>query len=112
MKQKEVVTVELHDEELNRFSKSEYVIISRDEYSRLSKQFLACEIVYSEDIKPYLIPISVRGLRRNSKVNTLSIHTLKKKSNSDTTHECIGGISNKEFLKIAQAVSLNFNFPI
>src|SRR5699024_2614496 len=108
--QKGVITVELYNKEFNRYSKSEYVIISRDEYNRVTKQFLACKIVYSKNVKPYIVPIKVSGLRRNSKVNTLNIHTIKQSSNSDPTHKFIGEISNKEFLKIAQAVYLNFNF--
>lgn len=89
-----------------------YVIISRNEYNSVTKQFLACKTVYSKNVKPYLAPIKVSGLRRNSKVNTLNIHTLKQRSNSDLTHEFIGEITNKEFLKIAQAVSLKINFPL
>ena len=75
--QKGVITVELYNKEFNRYSKSEYVIISRDEYNRVTKQFLACKIVYSKNVKPYIVPIKVSGLRRNSKVNTLNIHTIK-----------------------------------
>lgn len=110
--QKGVITVDLYNKEFNRYSNSEYVIISRNEYNSITKQFIACEIVYSENIKPYLVPIKVSGLRRNSKVNTLNIHTLNHSNNSDLTHELIGEITNKEFMQIAQAVSLNFNFPL
>jgi len=110
--QKGVITVELYNKEFNRYSKSEYVIISRNEYNSVTKQFLACKIVYSKNVKPYIVPIKVSGLRRNSKVNTLNIYTLKQSSNSDPTHKLIGEITNKEFLMIAQAVSLNFNFPL
>lgn len=110
--QKEIISVELYNEGLDRHSKSDYVVISRDEYNRVTKQFLACEIVYAEDVKPYFIPIKVTGLRRNSKVNTLNIYTVKKNSGSDTPQEHIGEVSNKEFLQIAQAFQLNFNFPI
>ncbi|XJS10169.1 type II toxin-antitoxin system PemK/MazF family toxin [Aerococcaceae bacterium WGS1372] len=111
MKQKEVVTVELYDNESNSFKKSEYVVISRDEYHSLTKRSLACEIVYSDATEPFIIPIKVSGLRRTARVNTLLIYTLKQGNGSKSTHEFIGEISNKEFLKIAQAVSLNFNFP-
>lgn len=111
-KSKGVITVELYNKELNRYSKSEYVIISRNEYNSVTRQFLACKIVYSKNVKPFIVPIKVSGLRRNSKVNTLNIHTLRQGSNSDPTYEFIGEITNKEFLMIAQAVSLNFNFPL
>ena len=109
--QKGVIKVDFYNNELNRYSKSEYVIISRKEYNSVTKQSLACEIVYSTNVKPYLVPIKVSGLRRNSKVNTLNIHTLQS-GDSNSTHEFIGEITNKEFLMIAQAVSLNFNFPL
>lgn len=110
--QKGVITVEMYKKEFNRYSKSEYVIISRNEYNSVTKESLACKIVYSKNVKPYLVPIKVSGLRRNSKVNTLNTHTLNHSCNSDLTHELIGEITNKEFLMIAQAVSLNFNFPL
>ena len=51
VKQKEVISVELYNDELDRHSKSEYVVISRDEYNSVMKQFLACEIVYAEETK-------------------------------------------------------------
>jgi|SRR5690625_394212 len=112
VKQKEIISVELHNEELDRHSKSEYVVMSRDEYNSATKQFLACEIVYAEEVKPYLLPINVTGLRRNSKVNTLNVYTIKKNSESDVSQEHISKVSNKEFLQIAQAFELNFNFQI
>src|SRR5699024_12865913 len=110
--QKGVITVELYNKEFNRYSKSEYVIISRNEYNSVTKQFLACKIVYSKNVKPYIVPIKLSGLRRNSKVNTLNIYTLKQSSNSESTHKLIGVITNKVFLIIPQAVSLNFNLPL
>lgn len=84
--QKGVITVDLYNMEFNRYSKSEYVIISRGEYNILTKQFLACRIVYSKNVEPYLVAIKVSGLRRNSKINTLNIHTLKQSGNSGATH--------------------------
>lgn len=110
--QKSVISVEFYDEKLDRYSKSEYVVISRDEYNSLTKQLLVCELVYTEDVKSYFVPIKVSGLRRNSKVYTFNIYTLSKLNSNDLTYEFIGSVSNQEFLKIAQAVSLNFNFPI
>lgn len=110
VKQKEVISVELYNDELDRHSKSDYVVISRDEYNSVMKQFLACEIVYTEETKAYFIPIKVTGLRRNSKVNTLNVYTIKKNINSNESQEQIGEVSNKEFLQIAQAFELNFNF--
>jgi len=110
VKQKDVISVELYNDELDRHSKSEYVVISRDEYNSVTMQLLACEIVYSEETKPYLIPIKVTGLRRNSKVNTLNVNTIKKNSELTESQEHIGEVSNKEFLQIAQAFELNFNF--
>src|SRR5699024_12169682 len=96
IKQKGIITDELYNKEFNRYSKSEYVIISRNENNSVTKQFLACKIVYSKNVKPYIVPIKVSGLRRNSKVNTLNIYTLKKSSNSDQTHEVIIEIKKKE----------------
>lgn len=110
--QKAVISVELYNHKLDQFSKSEYVIISRNEYNALTKQILVCQIVYNEKVKSYLIPIKVRGLRRNSKVYTFNIYTLNKIKSLDSSYENIGTILNQKFLKIAQAVSLNFNFPI
>src|SRR5699024_4690314 len=110
--QKGVITVELYNKEFNRYSKSEYVIISRNEYNSVTKQFLACKIVYSKNVKPYIVPIKVSGLRRNSKVDTLDIYTLKQRSNSDPTHILIGEITYKDFLMTAQVASLTSNFPL
>lgn len=112
VKQKEIVTVELYNDEFDRHSKSEYVVISRDEYNSVTKQFLACEIIYSEETKPYFIPIKITGLRRNSKVNTLNVYTIKKTNEFDVSLEHVSEVSNKEFLQIAQAFKLNFNFQI
>src|SRR5699024_11694071 len=110
--QKGVITVELYNKEFNRYSKSEYVIISRNEYNSVTKQFLACKIVYSKNVKPYIVPIKVSGIRRNSKVNTLNIYTLKQSSNYDQTHKLISESTNKEILMIAQADSLHFKFTL
>lgn len=55
--QKGVITVDLYNKEFNCYSKSEYIIISRKEYNILTKQLLVCKIVYSKNIKPYLVPI-------------------------------------------------------
>lgn len=64
VKQKEIIAVELHDKELNRYSKTEYAVISREEYNKVTKHFVACEVVYSTNIRPYFIPIKVTGLRK------------------------------------------------
>ena len=112
MKQKDVISVESYDEVLDRYSKTEYVVLSRDEYNVVMKQILACKIIYITDVKPYFIPIRIPGLRRNSKVNTLNIYTLEFTNILKIKSESIGEISSKEFLEIAQAVSLNFEFPI
>lgn len=110
--QKAVISVEFYDEKLDRFSKSEYIVISRDEYNSLTKQLLVCEIVYTEKIKSYFVPIKVSGLRRNSKVHTFNIYTLNKIKSLNSSYEFIGTVSKQEYLKIAQAVTLNFDFPL
>src|SRR5699024_12470390 len=110
--QKGVITVELYNKEFNRYSKSEYVIISRNEYNSVTKQFLACKIVYSKNVKPYIVPIKLCGLRRNSKVNTLNIYTLKQSRNSHPTHKLIDEMTNKESFMIAQALYVHFHFLV
>lgn len=112
VKQKEIISVEFYNEKLDCYSKSEYIVISRDEYNSVTKQILACAIVYTEDVKPYFITIKVAGLRRNSKVNTLNVYTIKQNSESDMLQVLIGKVVNKDFLQIAQAFELNFNFQI
>ncbi len=112
MKQKDVISVETYDEVLDRYNKTEYVVLSRDEYNLAVKQVLVCRVIYVTDMKPYFIPIRIPGLRRNSKVNTLNISTLEFANYLKVKSESIGEISNREFLEIAQAVSLNFKFPI
>ena len=92
MMQKEVITNESYDEVLNQYNKEEYVIISRNEYNNLIKQSLACKIVYTNNVKPYLVTVQVNGLRRNSRVNTISIYTLKHSKDSGSRHECVGNI--------------------
>lgn len=109
--QKAVISVESYNDNIDQYSKSEYVVISRNEYNTLTKQLLVCELIYTEDVKSYFVPIKVSGLRRNSKVYTFNIYTLNKTKSNDS-YELIGTLSNQEFLKIAQAVALNFNFPI
>lgn len=111
VKQKGIISIETYNEETDRYSKTDYVIVSRNEYNSALGQFLACEIIYSKEVKPYFVPIQVPGLRRYSKVNTLSIYTLKK-SEVGSSQKCIGEISTNAFLQIAQAFLLNFNFPI
>lgn len=110
IKQKAVISVESYDSKLDQYSKLEYVVISRDEYNALTKQLLVCQIVNIENVKSYFVPIKVSGLRRNSNVYTFNIYTLNKIKSNDS-YEFIGTVSNQEFLKIAQAVALNFNFP-
>lgn len=110
VKQKDIISVESYNEELDRYNKTEYVVLSRDEYNVVTKQFLTCEIIYTKEKKPYFIPIQVPVLRRNSKVNTLYIYTLKNETGS--SKERVGEITTNEFLKIAQATLLNFNFPL
>lgn len=111
LNQKDVITVEAYNKESNRFNKTDYIVISRDEYNRVTKQCLACRIVYTDESKPFLVPIEVSGLRRNGKTNTLNIHMMKQ-YNPDATHSVVDKISDKEFMKIAQGVTLNFNFPL
>lgn len=62
MKQKDIISDESYDEALDRHSKREYVALSRDEYNFVTKQALLCKVVYSTDVKPYLIPVIVNGL--------------------------------------------------
>lgn len=100
VKQKDVVSIEITNEETDRYSKTDYVVVSRDEYSKYTNQFLACKIIYSKEAKLYLIPIHVSGLRRYSKVNTLSIYTLKK-NEAGSSQKYIGKIFTNEFLQIA-----------
>lgn len=112
MKQKDVISVESYNEALDRYSKMEYVILSRDEYSVAMKQALACKVVYSTDVKPYLIPIIVSGLRRNSKVDTLNIYTIHEETVVIESIANLGQVSDKEFLQIGQVYLLNYNLKI
>lgn len=111
MKQKDVISVESYDKVLDRYSKTEYVVLSRDEYNIAMKQALVCKVVYSTDVKPYLIPIIVSGLRRNSKVDTLNIYTIREGTVAIESIANLGQVSDKDFLRIALAFNLNFNFP-
>lgn len=111
VKQKDIVSIETYNEETDRYSKTDYLVVSRNEYIKFTNQFLACKIIHSKQVKPYFVPIQVPGLRRNSKVNTLSIYTLEM-NETGSSKECIGKISTNEFLQIAQAFLLNFNFPL
>lgn len=112
MKQKDIISVESYDEALDRYSKREYVVLSRDEYNFVTKQALACKVIYSTDVKPYLIPIIVSGLRRNSKVDTLNIYTIREGTVAIESITTLGQVSNKDFLQIGQAHLLNYNLKI
>jgi len=108
--QKDIISVESYDEALDRYNKTEYVVLSRDEYNAVTKQALACKVIYSTDVKPYLIPIIVNGLRRNSKIDTLNIYTIRDRTVTDESPTVLGQVSDKEFLQIAQTHLLNYNF--
>lgn len=112
MKQKDIISVESYNEALDRHSKREYVVLSRDEYNIVTKQALVCKVVYLTDVKPYLIPVSVNGLRRNSKVDTLNIYTIHEDAVATESITTLGQVSDKEFLQIGQAYLLNYNFII
>lgn len=73
--------------------------MSRDEYNFVTKQALTCKVVYSTDVKPYLIPIIVSGLRRNSKVDTLNIYTIREDTVAIESIANLGQVSDKEFLQ-------------
>jgi|SRR5699024_4002717 len=111
VKQKDIISIESYHEETDRYSKTDYVVISRDEYNIATKQLLACEVIYLNDKRPFLIPINVLGLRRYSQVNTLNLYTLKR-NEKGSSKKHLGKITTNELLKIAQAVLLNFNFPL
>jgi|SRR5699024_4521843 len=112
MKQKDIISVESYDEALDRYSKTEYVVLSRNEYNIAMKQALVCKVVYSTDVKPYLIPIIISGLRRNSRVDTLNIYTIREGAVADKSITILGQVSDKEFLQIGQAYLLNYNLQI
>ena len=85
-------------------------IKNSDEYKTyVSKK----EIVYSNEKKPYYIPIKKKGLRGNSQVNTLNAYVFKEIwSDEKLDFKMLGNVSDQEFLMIAQAFNLNFNLPI
>lgn len=88
------------------------MVLSRDEYNFVTKQALTCKVVYSTDVKPYLIPIIVSGLRRNSRVDTLNVYTIYDNRIADESITTLDQVSNKEFLQIGQAHLLNYNLQI
>ncbi|HLQ96051.1 MAG TPA: hypothetical protein VK108_06670 [Pseudogracilibacillus sp.] len=50
VKQKDIVSIETYNKETDRYSKTYYIVISRDEYNKFTNQFLACEIIYSKEV--------------------------------------------------------------
>ena len=86
------------------------VVISRDEYSKVSNLIIVCPITSSDKERPYFVPINNERLKVNSKVNTKQVYSLDYSKRGGRNVQIIGQITNKEMMNIAQHFLMNFNF--
>lgn len=88
------------------------VVISRDEYSKVSNLIIVCPITSTKQKRPYFVEIDNEKLKPGSKVNTKQVYSLDYTENGGRNVEVLSEVSKKEMLNIAQHFLMNFNFPI
>ncbi|WP_203643328.1 type II toxin-antitoxin system PemK/MazF family toxin [Levilactobacillus andaensis] len=90
------------------------LVMSRNEYNLSTNFIIVCPITSTPHHRPFLIPlvepVQKNILRHGSQVNTAQVYSLDSHSVSREIKK-IGHLNQREFLKIAQYFSLNFNFP-